>query len=259
MLKRLVVVIFGLAIALLMTGYSHAFKSNIVAAWTFEEGTGKIAGDITGNGNDGDLIGGVDWVADGRFGGALSFDGSSGYVEVPFDDKIKLLNEGDFTLVAWFKPAAVPGENKEVFQQGDADGTGRTWLFIASSSGEIRSYLGNGTTASAINVVPDEWYHAAVVVTEQGGTDNIQVYVNGKPEGAPTQRAMEDSQGSYFIGCHKNLTNFWDGIIDEVALINKALDESEIANLMDNGLGQVMAVNPGAKLAVSWGGIKIDP
>jgi hypothetical protein len=69
---------------------------------------------------------------------------------------------------------------------------------------------------------------------------------------------MENSRGSYFIGCHKNLTNFWDGIIDEVALINRILDENEIANLMDNGLAQVMAVKPAGKLAISWGGIKID-
>jgi hypothetical protein len=30
-----------------------------------------------------------------------------------------------------------------------------------------------------------EWYHSAVVVTEGGGIDTIQVCINGEPEGVP--------------------------------------------------------------------------
>jgi len=67
---------------------------------------------------------------------------------------------------------------------------------------------------------------------------------------------MEDSEGSYFIGCHKDLTNFWDGIIDEVVLFNKALSEDEIKELMTSGVTSVLAVQPKGKLALRWGDIK---
>ena len=105
----------------------------------------------------------------------------------------------------------MPTENKEIFQQGDGNGTGRTWLFVADDA-EFRSYLGGATVPSGFYVEANTWYHVAVVVTEGGATDNVQIYVDGTPEGAASPMSMEDSQGNYFIGCHKNLTNFWDGL-----------------------------------------------
>jgi len=154
----------GVLTVLLLITPGYAFKENIVAAWTMDEGSGKTVHDVA-NGNDGELKGGAEWV-DGKFGKALSFDGSSGYVEIPFNESLKVINQGDFTLAAWFMPNSVPTENKEVFQQGDKNGTGRTWLFIAANVGEIRSWLGGDGTYSGVNVKDGEWYHAAVVVTE---------------------------------------------------------------------------------------------
>ena len=255
-LRRLFVVILGVTIIFLATGSSHAFVENIVGAWTFEEGSGKVIHDVSGNGNDGDSEGGAEWT-DGMFGKALDFDGSTGYVEIPFDNSMKVLNASDFTIAAWFMPDEIPSINREVFQQGDDNGTGRTWLFV-SSENEIRSFLGNATTGSGIGVEAGEWYHAAVVVTEGGGTDTVQLYVNGEAAGTPTPQSMEDSEGSYFIGCHKDLTNFWDGIIDDAVMLNKALDEDEINSLMNNGIKDILAVEPMGKLAVSWGSIKGD-
>jgi hypothetical protein len=254
-LKRLFVVILAVTITFLITRPSYGFSDDIVAAWTFEEGTGTVVHDVSGHGNDGELTGGAQWV-DGRFGKALDFDGSSNYIEIPFGESMGVLNQGDFTFAAWYKPDVIPKKHC-VFQQGDKDGTGRTWLFIHQDAGEIRSYLGGGTTASGINAGAGEWYHTAVVVTEGGDTDSVQLYVNGELAGAPFQAGMEDCEGSFFIGCHKNITDFMDGIIDEVVLISKALDAAEIAVLMDNGI-VAAAVEPAGKLSVSWGSIKRD-
>jgi hypothetical protein len=203
---------------------------NLVARWAFDEGPGATILDSSGNKNHGTPVGGLQWVPLDE-GGAMEFDGNSGHITIPFSESLRLLNQGDFTLTAWFKAGTVPEENKEVFQQGDGTGTGRTWLF-AANGGEIRSYLGGATTASAINVETDTWYHAAVVVTESGPTDSVQVYVNGQPAGDPSEFGMEDADGIYYIGCHKNLTNFWDGVIDDVRLYNRALTDEEIAAMV---------------------------
>ena len=226
LLRRLFALIFGLAVVFMITVPSYAFKDNIVAAWTFEEGAGNDIHDVSGNGNDSELVGGANWV-DGKLGKALDFDGSTNYIEVPFDDSMKVLNQGDFTIAAWFKVDVIP-QKHVIFQQGDSGGTGRTWLFTHQDAGEIRSYLGGDTTASGINAEAGEWYHTAVVVTEGGGTDTVQLYVNGEIAGAPFAIGMEDSEGNYFIGCHKNITDLTDGIIDDLVLINKALDEAEV-------------------------------
>jgi hypothetical protein len=256
MLRKLFVVIFGVTVAFLMTGFSYAFKDDIVAAWTFDEGSGNVIHDASGNGNDGELMGGADWT-DGKFGKALDFDGSTGYIEIPFDESMRVINEGDFTLAAWYNPDVIPKKHC-VFQQGDAGGTGRTWLFTHQDAGEIRSYLGGATTASGINAEAGEWHHTAVVVTEGGGTDTVQLYVNGELAGAPVALGMEDSEGPFFIGCHKDIIDLMDGIIDDVVLISKALNEAEVKDLMTNGVASILAVEPVGKLAVSWGSIKGD-
>lgn len=238
----------------MLTAPNYAFRDEIVAAWPLDEGAGNKIHDLSGKGNQGELIGGAEWV-DGKFGKALNFDGSSGYIEIPFSESMRVINQGDFTFAAWFMPDEIPPENKEVFQQGDKNGTGRTWLFVHSSN-EIRSYLGGGPTQSGIGVKGGEWYHTAVVVTEDKDNDTVQLYVNGELAGNPSVKSMEDSDGNYFIGCHKNLTNFWDGIIDEAVLISKALTEAEVKDLMTNGIMSVLDVEPADKLATVWSNIK---
>jgi hypothetical protein len=256
MLRNVFAVLLGLAVILVINSFSYAFRDSIVAAWTFDEGTGKDIHDVSGNGNDGELVGGAKWV-DGKFGKALDFDGSTNYIEVPFDDSMKVLNQGDFTLAAWYKPDVIPKKHV-VFQQGDSGGTGRTWLFTHQDAGEIRSYLGGNTTASGINAEAGEWYHTAVVVTEGGGVDSVQLYINGEIAGAPFAIAMEDSEGNYFIGCHKDIVDLMDGIIDDLVLIKKALSEAEVKDLMNNGVTVILSVEPKGKLAVNWGNIKDD-
>ena len=253
-MRKLFVVILVVTVIFLTTGYSYAFRDNIVAAWPLDEESGNDIPDASGKGNNGELIGGAEWI-EGKFGNALHFDGSSNYIEVPFDESLKVINQGDFTFATWLKPDVI-SRKQCVFQQADGNGTGRTWLFIEASDNEIRSFLGGAPTRSGIIVEVEEWYHVSVVVTEGEGTDTVQLYVNGEPEGAPFQSAMEDCEGVFLIGCCKNLGNFTDGVIDDVVLINKALGEDEIADLMTNGAVGAVAVAPVGKLTTTWGGIK---
>ncbi|MCC6302037.1 MAG: hypothetical protein IT489_04465, partial [Gammaproteobacteria bacterium] len=58
--------------AILFSSFSVDAQAALVAHWTFDEASGTVAGDASGNGNTGTLIGGPTWVA-GQRGGALSF------------------------------------------------------------------------------------------------------------------------------------------------------------------------------------------
>ncbi len=52
----------------------------LVAYYPFDAGTGTVASDKSGNGNDGKIIGGAEWVK-GKYGDALKFNGADGYVD----------------------------------------------------------------------------------------------------------------------------------------------------------------------------------
>ena len=76
-----------------------------IGIWLFDEGRGTVAKDSSPNGNDGELIAGPKWV-EGKFGGALEFDGSGTSVETESADKLtefELGDKTDFTVTAWFK------------------------------------------------------------------------------------------------------------------------------------------------------------
>ena len=127
MLRRLLFVIHGVTAILLMVSPVYAFEDSIAAAWSFEEGSGTVIHDVSGNGNDGELKGAAEWV-DGRSGKGMSFDGSSGYVEIPFCEGMRVLNQGDFTIAVWFIQDEEPVEWQGIFQQTDVNGTGRAWI-----------------------------------------------------------------------------------------------------------------------------------
>src|SRR5690242_2584896 len=57
-----------------------AQTSGPIAAYSFNEGSGLIAADASGNGNTGQ-INGATWTTAGKYGAALSFSGTS-YVDI---------------------------------------------------------------------------------------------------------------------------------------------------------------------------------
>ena len=84
-----------------MNGYAHAdITLGLVGHWDFEDVTGGIARDVSGVSNDDGVIHGATSVP-GVSGLALSFNGSTDYIDVPHSEE---LNPTDaITVTAWFR------------------------------------------------------------------------------------------------------------------------------------------------------------
>lgn len=262
MVKTLSRLVFAVTVILLVaTGSGYAFEENIVAAWLMEEGSGKVVKDSTGNYDDGEIMGSPKWV-DGKFGKALEFDGSTVYALVPFNPDFQVLNQGSFTTAAWFKTNILPADDgnwHSILQQMDLNGTGRTWMGIYDVTENLTyTYLGGGPHVTSLAPEVEKWYHLAVVVEEAGATDSIQLYFNGKAETDPAVRSIEDCEGDLLIGSPKGLgpANYWNGLIDELVIVNKALTEEEINQLMNDGVAGILAVESRDKLTTAWGALK---
>ncbi len=94
-----------LASAFPLLSAAEVSVDDAIGIWLFDEGKGNVAKDSSPNGNDGELIAGPKWV-EGKFGGALEFDGSGTSVETESADKLnefELGDKTDFTVTAWFK------------------------------------------------------------------------------------------------------------------------------------------------------------
>ena len=94
--------------------------TGLVAAYGFDAGSGTTAVDQSGSGNNGTLTNAT-WAgaAAGKFGNALSFNGTNALVTVADSNSLDLTKNG-MTIEAWVKPASVGG-----FDSRDREGTPR--------------------------------------------------------------------------------------------------------------------------------------
>ncbi len=54
----------------------------MVAAYNFDQGSGSVLTDVSGNGNNGTIVDAT-WSTSGKYGDALSFNGTNALVNVP--------------------------------------------------------------------------------------------------------------------------------------------------------------------------------
>src|SRR5207302_7234735 len=73
----------------------------LVAAYSFNEGTGTAVTDNSGNGHTG-TIANATWTSSGKFGSALSFNGTNAKVSIPDAASLELTT--GMTLEAWVNP-----------------------------------------------------------------------------------------------------------------------------------------------------------
>ena len=105
-----------------------------VAAWAFDQRSGRLAADASDAGNAGTLIGAT-WTNGGRFGQALRFDGAGAVVRVPASPSLDL--NVAMTLAAWIRPAdSQAGWRTVVHRQTDA-------YFLMAGGGEVRTASGD--------------------------------------------------------------------------------------------------------------------
>lgn len=88
----------ALFVAALSVTVANPARAELIGWWTFDEGSGNTAFDMSGLGNDGTLNGDPVWV-EGYFGGGLEL--SSDYVAI--DGIADDLKENNLTVSAWIK------------------------------------------------------------------------------------------------------------------------------------------------------------
>jgi subtilisin-like proprotein convertase family protein len=217
----------------------NAQATGLVAAYGFNEGTGTSAADVSGIGNNG-VVGSATWTATGKYGGALSFNGSTARVNINDSPSLRLTT--GMTLEAWVNPSTVSSAWRDVIYKGDDNyylmGTTTSSsrpalgaIFGASTYGEVY-----GTGALTANV----WTHLAG--TYDGTTERL--YLNGVQVASRAQTGnILTSANPLTIGGDSFYGQYFSGMIDEVRIYNRALSAAEIQTDMNTPVGGTPPVN----------------
>ena len=204
----------------------------LVAAYAFEEGSGGATADASGNNNNG-TINGAAWTSAGRYGSALSFNGTNSLVTVNKSTSLDLTS--GLSLEAWVYPRALGGWKSVLFK---AQGTqGLSYVLQGSSGAAAVPSLGLSVAASnlmAPSPLPlNTWSHLAA--TYDGA--RMVLYVNGTQVASRAQTGqISSSTDPLTIGGNSGGENF-SGSIDEVRIYNRALSASEIQADMTTPVG----------------------
>ncbi len=197
-----------------------------VAAYYFDAGEGQIAEDFFGE-HDG-TIEGATWFDNGRYGKALSFDGADDCVTVADSPELQLTEE--FTLQAWVKPRGDGNDEPILFKENSPGWGGYAIYFGLDDQGNMEGLISDEgefertvtVTAQVMNV----WTHVAL--TYDGA--HMRLYVDGALADTTAVPGVEPTNGPLSIGCSDEFDDYFNGMIDEVRIYNRALRAGEVAD-----------------------------
>ena len=210
-----------------------ASTPGLVAAYSFDQASGTSAPDASGSGNTGTLTNGAVFSpSGGKYGGAVSFDGQNDSITVA--DSASLDLTSGMTLEAWVRPSALGTTwRTAIFKQRSSNGL--SYALYANrntqrpdariySSGAAR--LVDGTAVLPLNA----WTHLAA--TFDGSA--LRLYVNGTQAAQLSYTGtITTSNNALTIG--GNVRSEWfQGLIDDVRIYNRALTATEVASDMVN-------------------------
>lgn len=111
------------AVCLAIAMTSGLARADLEAYYSFDEGAGIVAADLSGNRRDGTLEGDPTWVV-GPFGSALEFDGTGDHVNIAGYQGVTAVGgvQQPFTVTNWFWITETTG-NHEMVTWGNNAGT----------------------------------------------------------------------------------------------------------------------------------------
>jgi concanavalin A-like lectin/glucanase superfamily protein/fibronectin type III domain protein len=196
--------------------------TGLVAAYSFDEGSGTTAADASGNGNTGSVSGAA-WTTSGRNGGALSFSGAGNVVTVADAASLDLASAA--TVEAWVYQTA--GAASQGIIAKERAGGGLPYG-VETNGGVPGGYVTSGSHASAWGttaLAANAWTH--VGMTYDGA--NVRLYLNGGLVATrPQTGALTASSGALSIGGSATWGEWFRGRIDDVRVYSRPLTAAEV-------------------------------
>jgi prepilin-type N-terminal cleavage/methylation domain-containing protein len=216
------------------------FQSGLVGYWSFDEGSGTTARDLSGFGNNGTLnnfnfTSTSGWTT-GKIGGALIFDGSNDWVRVSSSNSLDI--NKNISVFAWVNRSRIVDWERVVGKFYWSGGNTGSWELDLGQGYLVCRFNINGTWVYAnapagTNNATGTWYFVGCVYDGS----RLYNYVNGElkatsiASGNITTTTYPLAIGTTSDGA--SIQNVIQGIIDEVRIYNRALSAAEIKTLYE--------------------------
>jgi hypothetical protein len=207
--------------------------AGLIACWTFDENTGSVAADSSGNGNEGALEGNPVWQPSaGKSRGALAFDGDGDDVKVGNESRFDFT--GEITVAAWIKINQFDKEWQAIVAKGDS-----AWrlqrnrnlgsLELACTGLKVPDNSPYGALYGQKSVNDGQWHHVAGVCDG----DKMYLYIDAVLDvSQAASGGIDTNDQPVYIGENSEMTGrYWNGLIDDVRVYNYGLSEDQVKAL----------------------------
>jgi hypothetical protein len=206
--------------------------------YRFNDNSTTNVTDMSGNGFDGNVINGPIWLTNSscmnNFGGCMFFrSGSATQINASTS---ALLSPQNITVVVW-AASAVNGNTNAFVTKWDG-GNANGWRFVLNGNNLVFNIDGNQGPTTIINPRNNTWYFYAATYDHQ----TIYLYVNGSlVSSTPSNRDISNINTPLQVGAMTDSTNsYYNGLMDEVMIINRSLSADEIYQLYLGGFNRTV-------------------
>lgn len=226
-------------VAAAIVGFSVHAEESLLLQYDFDEGTGTVVKDASGNKLNGTIINEATYVKHNN-GFALEFK-AKGCVMVPVNPALDVLGKPgkSYTVEFWFKSAGA--ENPSLTEKWPG-GTGYPWAIRGpyAADGKVTFSLYSGKGASGIGPAAadqtyksDTWHHLAAV--RDTAKNNVQLFIDGELLGETVDTLKDvdvSNAGPICIGARwvNNNTVYYGttGQLDGFRIYGRALTEADV-------------------------------
>lgn len=177
----------------------------------------------------------------GQFGQGIVLDGGNQYVEINGGIDGNIVSDLDFaggsmSVSAWFRVDAFDTTWQALVAKGEQDG----WRLHRRGDDQTMAYTGGqpDTPGGILNVNDGQIHH--IVATSDNGFKTV--YIDGvlDAQGQQDPIGIPNNNQNVRIGDNPSSPGReWEGLIDDVAIWDRALTVDEVAFLWNNGAGNI--------------------
>jgi hypothetical protein len=179
---------------------------------------------------------------------SVDFDGIDNYATIADADNLSFgdsSTDSPFSISAWIKNDVI-GATQRIVTKATLS-TNIEYMLAITGGNVLGLFLYDDTSGSSINTTISTslstgvWYHVCATYDGSGVNTGITLYVNGVA-GTPTRglngfyTAMHNDGGDVHIGTLIYASQFFNGNIDEVAIIPSELSQAQVTAIYNSGV-----------------------
>lgn len=218
----------------------EVLADNPVGYWRFNESSGSIVTDSSGNGRDGTLVGATlgaaSLIDSDPANKAIALDGDGDYITIPHNAAFDTPSRA---YEIWFTaPDTIPGDSKGIIGKAPNTGWSRSiFVIIKDATGELLVNFTNGTDTldsikTPVSICDGQTHHVVANVIYSASGDTVELWLDGVLVDSLTITYNIDTDsanlefGRYSSSSLAN--RYYEGILDEAAIYGHSLSQARI-------------------------------